>query len=259
MFEAYEHISVKFGWCLLLWASTFGRRALMDDLDAWLGTSLGPENLRAEVRQACGGSLEDLRSCELEDLESELSRSTWPPLERQRFLRAWRGLRGEHDVDEAAAAVDAAEGSAVEATSNASEAVAADREDAGDRAVAAAAGARAHAAGSCRTATATAVDALDKADALPAPVARTRRGIALSRVQCRIVGPAPTPQAVRTQSPYERPCSARSDRQTDRASCAIPRPESARRFPKGPAAAVGRGCACALISSLALRCLCGNR
>ena len=75
----------------------------MDELDAWLGTSLGPENLRAEVRQACGGSLEDLRSCELEDLESELSLSTWPPLERQRFLRAWRGLRGENDVDDAAA------------------------------------------------------------------------------------------------------------------------------------------------------------
>ena len=75
----------------------------MDDLDAWLGTSLGPEHLRAEVRQACGGSLEDLRSCELEDLESELSLSTWPPLERQRFLSAWRGLRGENDDDDAAA------------------------------------------------------------------------------------------------------------------------------------------------------------
>ena len=90
---------MKFGWPLPgvrdLW------RAPMDELDAWLGTSLGPEHLRAEVRQACGGSLEDLRSCELEDLESELSLSTWPPLERQRFLRAWRGLRGEHDVDEA--------------------------------------------------------------------------------------------------------------------------------------------------------------
>ena len=57
----------------------------------------------------------------------------------------------------AAGAVDAAESSAVEATSNASEAVAVDREIAGDRAVAAAAGARAHAAGSCRTATAMAV------------------------------------------------------------------------------------------------------
>ena len=65
----------------------------MDELDAWLGTSLGPENLRAEVRQACGGSLEDLRSCELEDLESELSLGAWPPLERQRFLRAWRELK----------------------------------------------------------------------------------------------------------------------------------------------------------------------
>ena len=47
--------------------------------------------------------MEDLRSCELEDLESELSLSAWPPLERQRFLSAWRGLRGENDVDEAAA------------------------------------------------------------------------------------------------------------------------------------------------------------
>ena len=75
----------------------------MDDLDAWLGTSLGPENLRAEVRQACGGSLEDLRSCELEDLESELSLSAWPPLERLRFLSAWRGLRGDNDVDDAPA------------------------------------------------------------------------------------------------------------------------------------------------------------
>ena len=75
----------------------------MDELDAWLGTSLGPENLRAEVRQACGGSLEDLRSCELEDLESELSLSAWPPLERQRFLSAWRGLRGDNDVDDAPA------------------------------------------------------------------------------------------------------------------------------------------------------------
>ena len=80
-----------------------GRRAPMDELDAWLGTSLGPENLRAEVRQACGGSLEDLRACELEDLESELSLSSWPPLERQRFLRAWRELRGEDDVDDAPA------------------------------------------------------------------------------------------------------------------------------------------------------------
>ncbi len=75
----------------------------MDELDTWLGTSIGAEPLRAEVRQACGGSLEDLRSCELEDLENELSLSTWPPLERQRFLSAWRGLRGENDVDEAAA------------------------------------------------------------------------------------------------------------------------------------------------------------
>ena len=78
----------------------------MDELDAWLGTSLGPENLRAEVRQACGGSLEDLRSCELEDLESELSLSTWPNLERLRFLRAWRALRGEENDDDAAADTD---------------------------------------------------------------------------------------------------------------------------------------------------------
>ena len=80
--------------------------APMDDLDAWLGTSLGPENLRAEVRQACGGSLEDLSSCELEDLESELSLSTWPNLERLRFLRAWRALRGEENDDDAAADTD---------------------------------------------------------------------------------------------------------------------------------------------------------
>ena len=73
----------------------------MDELDAWLGTSLGPENLRAEVRNAGGGSMEDLRSCELEDLESELSLSTWPLIEQQRFLSAWRGLRGENDVDDA--------------------------------------------------------------------------------------------------------------------------------------------------------------
>ena len=67
-------------------------RAPMDELDTWLETSIGAEPLRAEVRQACGGSLEHLRSCELEDLESELSLSAWPPLERQRFLSAWRGL-----------------------------------------------------------------------------------------------------------------------------------------------------------------------
>ena len=78
-------------------------RAPMDELDTWLETSIGAEPLRAEVRQACGGSLEDLRSCELEDLEGELPLSTWPPLERQRFLRAWRDLRGENDVDDAAA------------------------------------------------------------------------------------------------------------------------------------------------------------
>ena len=88
----------------------------MDELDTWLGTSIGAEPLRAEVRQACGGSLEDLRSCELEDLESELPLSTWPPLERQRFLSAWRGLRGEIDVDEAAAD-DAAAAADTKATS----------------------------------------------------------------------------------------------------------------------------------------------
>ena len=87
----------------------------MDELDTWLGTSIGAEPLRAEVRQACGGSLEDLRSCELEDLEGELPLSTWPPLERQHFLRAWRELRGENDVDEAAADDASADDASVDA------------------------------------------------------------------------------------------------------------------------------------------------
>ena len=74
----------------------------MDELDTWLGTSIGAEPLRAEVRQACGGPRR-FALVRARGSENELPLSTWPPLERQRFLSAWRGLRGENDVDEAAA------------------------------------------------------------------------------------------------------------------------------------------------------------
>ena len=62
-------------------------------LDAWLKKHV------AEPRRAlaCGAAsnLSDYATCEEADLEDVLQISTWPPLARSRFLRAWRKLKGD--------------------------------------------------------------------------------------------------------------------------------------------------------------------
>ena len=105
------------------------------------------------------------------DVKAGKERSRREQSEMDRALEAARARgRGR-------GAVDAAEGSAVEATSTRGGRCGGPR-GGRDRAVAAAAGARSHAAGSCRTATATAVDALDKAGQTEPPTAEPTDGAA---------------------------------------------------------------------------------
>jgi len=70
----------------------------MDELDAFLRDCIATDERRTEVREACGASLDDLRRCELEDLEEVLPLNTWPPLVRRRFLYAWRALNEDDAV-----------------------------------------------------------------------------------------------------------------------------------------------------------------
>ena len=70
----------------------------MDELESFLRNCIATEERRVEVREACGASLDDLRRCELEDLEEVLPLNTWPPLVRRRFLNAWRALNEDDAV-----------------------------------------------------------------------------------------------------------------------------------------------------------------
>ena len=63
------------------------------DLDAWLKKHVA-EPRRTLARDAAS-NLSDYATCEEEDLEVVLKISTWPPLARSRFLRAWRKLKGD--------------------------------------------------------------------------------------------------------------------------------------------------------------------
>ena len=62
-------------------------------LDAWLKKHVA-EPRRALARGAAS-NLSDYATCEEADLEDVLQISTWPPLARSRFLRAWRKLKGD--------------------------------------------------------------------------------------------------------------------------------------------------------------------
>ena len=62
-------------------------------LDAWLKKHVA-EPRRALARGAAS-NLADYATCEEADLEDVLQISTWPPLARSRFLRAWRKLKGD--------------------------------------------------------------------------------------------------------------------------------------------------------------------
>ena len=70
-------------------------------LDAWLKKHVA-EPRRALARGAAS-NLSDFATCEAEDLEDCLQISTWPPLARSRFLRAWRKLKGDEAPATAAA------------------------------------------------------------------------------------------------------------------------------------------------------------
>ena len=58
----------------------------------WVNENVGSEDLRAKVT-AVVVCLDDLKACELEDLEEELHLASWPGLARKRFLNAWRALK----------------------------------------------------------------------------------------------------------------------------------------------------------------------
>ncbi|CAH0373144.1 unnamed protein product [Pelagomonas calceolata] len=63
------------------------------ELDAWLQKHVA-EPRRTLAREAAS-NLSDFATCEEADLEDVLQISTWPPLARSRFLRAWRKLKGD--------------------------------------------------------------------------------------------------------------------------------------------------------------------
>ena len=73
------------------------------ELDAWLKRHVA-EPRRALARGAAS-NLSDYATCEEADLEDVLQISTWPPLTRSRFLRAWRKLKGDEAPAPATAAV----------------------------------------------------------------------------------------------------------------------------------------------------------
>ena len=62
-------------------------------LDAWL--KLHVAEPRRTLARGAASNLSDYATCEAEDLEDVLQISTWPPLARSRFLRAWRKLKGD--------------------------------------------------------------------------------------------------------------------------------------------------------------------
>ena len=71
-------------------------------LDAWLKKHVA-EPRRALARGAAS-NLSDYATCEEADLEDVLQISTWPPLARSRFLRAWRKLKGDEPAGTATVA-----------------------------------------------------------------------------------------------------------------------------------------------------------
>ena len=62
-------------------------------LDAWLKKHVAEP--RRTLARGAASNLSDFATCEAEDLEDCLQISTWPPLARSRFLRAWRKLKGD--------------------------------------------------------------------------------------------------------------------------------------------------------------------
>jgi hypothetical protein len=63
------------------------------ELDAWLKKHVAEP--RRTLARGAASNLSDYATCEEEDLEDVLQISTWPPLARSRFLRAWRKLKGD--------------------------------------------------------------------------------------------------------------------------------------------------------------------
>ena len=73
-------------------------------LQMWLGANVS-ESYRAPVL-AVADCLEDLRSSDLDELESVLALNSWPVLTRRRFIDAWRELKGEGAAVAPAAPMD---------------------------------------------------------------------------------------------------------------------------------------------------------
>ncbi len=63
------------------------------ELDAWLKKHVAEP--RRTLARGAASNLSDYATCEEADLEDVLHISTWPPLARSRFLRAWRKLKGD--------------------------------------------------------------------------------------------------------------------------------------------------------------------
>ena len=65
----------------------------MADLRSWLRENVGTEARRDEVR-AVVESLDDLRWLCDDMLSEHLNLEAWAPVARERFLAAWRELKG---------------------------------------------------------------------------------------------------------------------------------------------------------------------
>jgi len=74
-----------------------------EELDAWL--KLHVAEPRRTLARGATSNLSDYATCEAADLEDVLKISTWPPLARSRFLRAWRKLKGDEAPAPATVAV----------------------------------------------------------------------------------------------------------------------------------------------------------
>ena len=69
------------------------------ELERWVEAHVANVERRRSVLDAAE-SLEDLKACDAEELEEILDLNTWPRLARQRFLGAWRELKGEAQEEE---------------------------------------------------------------------------------------------------------------------------------------------------------------
>ena len=74
-----------------------------EELDAWLKKHVAEP--RRTLARGAASNLSDYATCEEADLEDVLQISTWPPLARSRFLRAWRKLKGDEAPAPATVAV----------------------------------------------------------------------------------------------------------------------------------------------------------